>query len=208
MPELALYDMQGKKLEQVVLSDQLFGVAPNLPLVHQALLAEASHQLGRNAKTKSRGEVEGSGAKMWRQKGTGRARHGDRQAPIFVGGGKAHGPRPHAAGHRLPRRMRRAAMLSALSAKVADGQVTVVDKVALDDYSTKVIVSLLHSLSAEGRVLLVIAEPDEKLLTSARNVVHLTTKVAPHFTVRDIVDCDRLILAQEAIAKLEREWLS
>ncbi|MFQ6130852.1 MAG: 50S ribosomal protein L4 [Armatimonadota bacterium] len=208
MPELALYDMEGKKLDQVALDDALFGVAPNLALIHQAVVAEESHLLGRSGKTRTRSEIRGSGAKIWRQKGTGRARHGDRQAPIFVGGSKAHGPRPRKAGKRLPSRMRRAAMLSALSAKVADGQVTVVDKLEVDGYSTKAVVELLGSLEAEGRVLLVIGQADEKLLASARNVVDLDTRVAPHFSVRDVVDCDRLILTQDAIAKLEQEWLS
>lgn len=208
MPELALYNMQGKKLDQVVLDDALFGLAPNVSLIHRAVVAEESHRLGRNAKTKTRREIRGSGAKIWRQKGTGRARHRDRQAPIFVGGSKAHGPRPRRAGKRLPKRMRRAAMLSALSAKVADGQVTVVDKLTVDGYSTKAVVDFLTKLEAEGRVLLVVGEADDKLLVSARNVVDLTTKVVPNFSVRDVVDCDRLILTQDALAKLEQEWLT
>ncbi len=207
MPEVALYNQEGEKLRQVELNDDLFGVPPNLSLIHQAVVAADTNRRTFSAKAKTRAEVVGSTAKIWRQKGTGRARHGSRKAPLFVGGARAHAPRPRRVRARLPQKMRRAALRSALSAKVAAGHVTVLAKLELDEYSTKAIARLLDALDVEGRALLVIGAPDEKVLVSARNVNALTTRVAPHLSVREIVDCDHLILTEDAIAKVEAEWL-
>ena len=207
MPEVALYNQEGEKVREVALKDELFGVTPNRALVHQAVVAADTNRRTFSAKAKTRSEVIGSTAKIWRQKGTGRAWHGSRKAPLFVGGGRAHGPRPRTVEVRMPRKMRRAAMRSALSAKVADGQVTVLEQLELEEFSTKAVVRLLAALDVEGRALLVLGEPDEKVLASARNVNALTTRVAPHVTIREIVDCDHLILTEAAVAKLEAEWL-
>ncbi len=206
MPQLALYDMAGRKIEQIALSDAVFGVPVHMPLLHQALVAEDSARRRFSARTKTRAEVRRTGGKWYRQKGLGLARHGSRAAPIFVGGSVAHGPRPGKRRKQLPKKMRRKALMSAVSAKLRDGQLTVVDEVVLDDFSTKSIVDMLEMLDAEGRVLLVLGERDQKVIKSCSNVVGITVQVAPQLTLREVLGCDRLLITRGGVRQLEEAW--
>jgi large subunit ribosomal protein L4 len=178
-----------------------------MSLLHQALVAEDNARRCFSARTKTRGEVRRTGGKWYRQKGLGLARHGSRGAPLFVGGGVAHGPRSGRRRTRLPKKMRRKALMTALSAKVADGDLTVVDTVALDGFSTKAIIAMLDRLNAEGRVLLVLGERDEKVVKSCRNVVALQVQVVPELTLRETVGCDCLIISRDAVQKLQEAWV-
>ena len=206
MPELAIYSMDGQKADQIALTDAIFGLPINMALLHQAMVAEDNARRRFPARTKTRSEVRGTTGKWYRQKGLGLARHGSRRAPIFVGGGVAHGPRGDRHRTQLPRKMRRKAIMTALSAKVADGDLTVVDSVVLDDFSTKAIVEMLDKLDAEGRVLLVLGDRDQKVLRSCSNVVALAVQVAPQLTLREVLGCDSLIITRDAVRKLEEVW--
>ncbi|MGD8237361.1 MAG: 50S ribosomal protein L4 [Armatimonadota bacterium] len=206
MPELALYNMEGQKVEQIALSDAVFGLPMNMGLLHQATVAEDTARRRFSARTKTRSEVRLTGGKLYRQKGLGMARHGSKRAPIFVGGSVAHGPRAGRRRKRLPKKMRRKALMAALSAKTADGDLTVVDEVALDDFSTKTIISMLDNLDAEGRVLLVLGDRDQKVVKSCGNVVALEVQIAPELTLREVLGCDCLIITRDAVQKLEEAW--
>jgi large subunit ribosomal protein L4 len=203
-----MYNTKGKKVGEVELRPAIFEAPINVPLMHQAFVRQmANARLGTH-KTKSRGEINRTKAKFYRQKGTGRARHGSRNANLFVGGGIAHGPQVHKYTKKMPRKMRRAALRSALSAKVAEEQIVVVDELAVEAPKTKEIVQVLANLGLEagkasGRVLILLPERNELVEKSARNLPWVKTLRASYLNIRDLLGYDRVLMPKGALEVIE-----
>jgi large subunit ribosomal protein L4 len=202
--EVPVRNMAGDQIGTLELPADIFEVEVNVGLMHQAYVRQmANARLGTH-KTKSRGEINRTKAKWYRQKGTGRARHGARSAPIFVGGGVAHGPRPRDYSKKMPRKMRRQALRSALSALAADGQLVVVDQLALDTPNTKVMDGILYNLvGAENTALVLVAERSEAIERSVRNLPNARTLRASYLNVRDLLSHDRVIIPQDALEVIQ-----
>lgn len=203
MPQLALWTMEGEQVGEVEVSDELFDEPLNRDLLHQAIVTVESRRKRHAGKSKTRSEVICSGAKIWPQKGLGRARHRDRGAPLFVGGAKAHPPRPRSGDKRMPKKMRRKALACALSAMRRDHRLTVIDEIECDRPRTKTIVRMLQDLALEdARVLLMLSEDemaDENITLSCRNVPNLYLRQAPHLNARDVLWAEELTFTQAAL---------
>ncbi len=204
--KLAVHNAAGKRVRQITVDDTVFGISPHGAVLHQAFVAQRANQRRGTASTKSRGEVQGSTRKIRAQKYTGRARQGSNRSPVRVGGGVAFGPRPRSYRQALPKKMRRLAIRSALSGKVADGQLHVVDKLGFAQPQTKEVVRVLHNVGIERSVLIVTGEPDRSVLTSARNL--LKTKVLPaaYLNVVDMLTHRDLLLTEAAVRVVEGLW--
>jgi large subunit ribosomal protein L4 len=190
---------QGEKVNSVDLPAEIFEAPIKPDLMHQALLRQwANARLGTH-KTKSRGEVSGGGRKPWRQKGTGRARQGSTRAPNWVGGGKAHTPRPRDYAVSMPRKMRRAAVRSALSAKAAEAAIVVLDELALAEPKTKEMAAILSRLVGHDSALILLAGPDEAVELSSRNLPEVKTLRAQYLNIRDLLGYHRLVMPLGAL---------
>lgn len=203
MAKVGVLNMAGEKVGELDLRPELFEIEPNLPLMHQAVVAEQANARQGTSSTKTRRDVRGGGAKPYRQKGTGRARQGSIRAPHYAHGGVVFGPHPRSFRQSLPRKMRRAALRSALSARLADEALVVVDEVKLDSISTKQMIAFLDSAEAFGKTLLVLDEITDAIRKSSRNIPAVELRLAPAISVRDVLDADRIIVTQAALAKLE-----
>jgi large subunit ribosomal protein L4 len=203
---LTVKNTQGEEVDTIEVDDRVFGVKPNRAVVHQALLAHLANRRAGTASTKTRGEVQGSTAKMRRQKGSGRARMGSIRAPNLEGGGVAFGPRPRGFVQRLPRRMRRLAIRSVLSDKAADGRLQVLDRLALDKPRTKDVAEMLTNLGVSGSALIVIAEPERNVLLGARNLPETKVLPAAYLNVVDMLSLRALIMTVDAVRKAEALW--
>jgi large subunit ribosomal protein L4 len=193
----------GADVEELELRDDIFGIEPNVPVMHQALVRQlANRRLGTH-KAKTRGEVAGTTAKWYRQKGTGRARHGDRKAPIFVGGGQAHKPVPRDYTQKMPRKMRRLALRSALSAKAAADTLIILDKLMLNEPKTSEMVQLLKNLQALGSAVILLPEHNENVEKSARNLENIKILRANYLNVRDLLGHNYVIMPKEAVLVIE-----
>jgi len=193
------YDLQGKDAGTVELPAAVFGMTPHTAVMHEVLVAQlAARRTGTHA-TKTRGEVRGSTRKIYRQKGTGRARHGSRKAPIFKGGGIIFGPKPRDYAQDTPKKVRRLAVRSALSAKARDGKVVVVDPPALERPRAALVADLLDRLPVAGKTLLVTPAADALLVRSAANVRGVTVRAAGAVSLRDVLDADYLVLTRSAV---------
>ncbi len=192
-------NIQGEKVKTVDLPSWIFEAPIKPDLMHQALERQlANARLGTHA-TKTRGEVSGGGRKPWRQKGTGRARQGSTRAAQWVGGGKIHTPQPRDYTKRMPRKMRRAALRAALSAKAADAQIVVLDELKVEGPQTRMMAEALRKLVGEDSVLILMTGPDEGLEKSVRNLPTAKTLRANYLNVRDLLGFDRLILPLGAL---------
>ena len=206
MPDTMLLDAGGAEKDRVELPESLFAAPVNEALVHQALVRQlAGRRLG-NADTQTRAEVSGGGHRPWRQKGTGRARHGSRRSPIWTGGGVVFGPHPRSYDQRMPAKMRRAALRSVLSAKQADGAVKVVEGFDLDAIRTRLLLERLEAWKATGRVLLVAAARDERLELASRNLQQVRVLLADSLNVVDLLEADTIVFARDALAKAEEVY--
>ncbi len=193
----------GATVEELELRDDIFGIKPNVAVMHQALVRQlANRRLGTH-KAKTRGEVAGTTAKWYRQKGTGRARHGDRKAPIFVGGGQAHKPVPRDYTQKMPRKMRRLALRSALSAKTAAAELIILDTLFLEAPKTAEVVQLLKSLQVSGSAIILLPERNENVEKSARNLENVKTLRAGYLNVRDLLGHKFVIMPKEAVSLIE-----
>ena len=201
-------NMSGQQVGEVELNDSIFAAPINLSLMHQALVRQlANARLGLH-KTKTRGEVEGGGRKPWRQKGTGRARQGSTRAPNWVGGGTVFGPTPRKYTKSLPKKMQRAALRSALSAKAGSGQIVVIDRLALDAPKTKSVTAMLKALGVTGQnVLVVLPERNTNVQLSAGNLPNVKTLLSGYLNVRDLLGHDVVLLPNDALPKIE-QWLA
>jgi large subunit ribosomal protein L4 len=201
---IPVMNMQGEKVDEIELRPEIFEAAVNVPLMHQALVRQlANARLGTH-KTKTRSENNRSKSKWYRQKGTGRARHGSRNAPIFVGGGIAHGPRPRSYEKKMPVKMRRAALRSALSVKAAAQQIVVVDQLAMDAPKTKEMVRVLHNLSVvDGKALILLPERNASVELSIRNLPTARTLRAHYLNIKDLMSADYLVMPLGALEVVE-----
>jgi large subunit ribosomal protein L4 len=206
MPNAPLFDRTGKSVGSVELVDALFAAPVNAAVLHQVVTAQlAGRRLGTHD-TKTRGEVRGGGAKPYRQKGTGRARQGSRSAPHYKGGGAVFGPHPRSYEQRLPRKMKRLALRGALTAKLGDEAVKVIDTFALEGIKTRDLLSVLGALEANGRVLVVAPGRDEKLELSARNLPTVEVILADSLNVVDLLRADVVLIEQPALARMEEVY--
>lgn len=193
-------NMQGEQVKEIDLRPDVFEAPVNVALMHQALVLQLANARQGTHSTKTRSENNRTTAKWYRQKGTGRARHGSRNAPIFVGGGIAHGPQPRDYTKRMPREMRRAALRSALSAKAAAQQIVVVDALQMTAPKTKEMVQVLQNLAVNGgKVLILLPERNEAVERSARNLSTVQTLRASYLNIRDLLGADHVVIPLGAL---------
>ncbi len=203
MPQTTLYDRTGASVGSVDLSDELFAAPVNAAVLHQVVTAQLAGRRAGTHDTRTRGEVRGGGKKPYRQKGTGRARQGSRTAPHYRGGGAVFGPHPRSYEQRLPRKMKRLALRGALTAKLGDEAIKVIDSFGLEAIGTKALVGVLAALEARGRVLVVAPSADEMLSLSARNVPTVGVILADSLNVVDLLNADVVVIEQPALARME-----
>lgn len=203
MAKFDVVDMGGKKVSTVELSDAVFGITPNERAMHAAVVNFLANQRQGTQSTKTRSEVRGGGRKPWRQKGTGHARQGSIRSPQWVHGGVALGPKPRDYSYRLNRKLKRLALLSALSAKAAAGEIVVVDDFKITEYKTKTVVGMLAALNAERKPLIVTDAVDAKLVKSAANIPGAKTTTATVINVYDILNSGKFVVSVDAAKKIE-----
>ena len=206
MPKIDVYDIKGKKVSEVELSEEVFGIEPNEELVHAAVVNYLANQRQGTQSTKTRAEVRGGGRKPWRQKGTGRARQGSIRAPQWIKGGIALGPKPRSYRYTINKKERRIAIKSVLSSKVLENQLTVVDKIAFDEIKTKNMVTALNNLKVEGKALVMLPEKNENVQKSARNIEGVKTTLVNTINVYDLLKYNKLVVTLDAVKKLEEVY--
>jgi large subunit ribosomal protein L4 len=206
MPQTTLYDRTGKSVGSVELADALFAAPVNAAVLHQVVTAQLAGRRVGTHDTKTRGEVRGGGKKPYRQKGTGRARQGSRSAPHYKGGGAVFGPHPRSYEQRLPRKMKRLALRGALTAKLGDEAIKVIDAFGLEAIRTKDLAGVLGALEAHGRVLVVAPGRDERLELSARNLPTVEVILADSLNVVDLLKADVVLIEQPALARMEEVY--
>jgi len=207
MPQTTLYDRTGASLGDVELNAELFDAPVNVGVLHQVVTAQLAGRRMGTHDTKTRGEVRGGGRKPYRQKGTGRARQGSRTAPHYKGGGAVFGPHPRSYEQRLPRKMKRLALRGALTAKLGDAAIRVIDAFGLEAIKTRDVAGILAALNATGRVLVVAPAGDERLRLSARNLPTVDVILADSLNVVDVVNADTVVIEQPALARMEEVYL-
>ena len=206
MPTVAVFDMAGKEVEKIDLSDAVFGVEPNKAAMHDAVVAHLANMRQGTQSALTRAEVSGGGRKPWRQKGTGHARQGSIRAPQWKHGGVVFAPKPRDYRITLNKKVRRLALKSALSSKVLDNEMIVVDKIATDEYKTKTIAAMLKAVGSEKKALIVLPEADEKIVASAANIPGVKTAAVNTLNVYDILNADKFIVAKDAVARIEEVY--
>ena len=204
--KLDVHDREGKKVKSIQVDEQVFGLKPHRAVVHQALLAHRANLHRGTHKTKGRGEVRGSTVKLYKQKGTGRARAGSPRSPTRRGGGVAFGPQPRSYRQDLPKRMRRLAIRSVLSAKAADGKLHVIDQLAMDTPRTKDLRFVLDTIGLDRGALVVTAQPDEGVKLSAHNLPRVKWMPAAYLNVLDLLAHRGLLMTEDAVRAAEALW--
>ena len=201
--QATLYNQAGAEVGTVELDEHIFGIQPNVPVMHQMMVLQRANARQGTANTRTRGQVRGSTRKLYRQKGTGRARQGSIRAPHHSGGGVVFGPHPRKYTQAMPKKMRRLAVRSALSAKQADGQIRFVDALAMETPRTKAMLEVLQNLqAADTKTLIVLSEKDENIARSANNLPNVKTLLAGYLNVIDLLKYDIVILEQAALAHI------
>ena len=203
MPKVALYNQNGTKVSDIELNESVFGIEPNNHVLFEAVVMQRASLRQGTHKTKIRSEVAGGGRKPWRQKGTGRARQGSIRSPQWRGGGIVFGPTPRSYSYKLPKKVRRLAIKSALSSKVLDEGVLVLESLAFEAPKTKEFIGVLNALSVNSKALIVTADLDENVALSARNIPGVTVLTADGINVLDVLNHDKLILTKAAVEKVE-----
>ena len=203
MAKFDVVDRNGKKVSEIELSDAVFGITPNEKAVHIAVVNFLANQRQGTQNTKIRKEVRGGGKKPWRQKGTGHARQGSIRAPQWTHGGVALGPKPRDYSYRINKKLKRLAVLSALSAKAAAGDMIVIDELACAEYKTKTIVNMLAAVGAEKKALIVTPAVDAKVVKSAANIPGVKTTTADNVNTYDVVNANKFVISVDAAKKLE-----
>ena len=206
MSQISVFDMTGKKVADTELNDSVFGITPNKGIMHALVVNYLANQRQGTQSTLTRTEVSGGGRKPWRQKGTGHARQGSTRAPQWVHGGIALGPKPRDYSYSLNKKERRLGMKSALSTKVIDENLIVVDSIKTEEFKTKTIVEMLKALNVEGKALIVTAEADTKVIKSAGNIPGVKTATVNTLNVYDILNYDKFIVASDAVTKIEEVY--
>lgn len=203
MPKVALYNQSGSKVGEIELNDSVFGIEPNKNVLFEAIVMQRASLRQGTHKVKNRSEVSGGGRKPWRQKGTGRARQGSIRSPQWRGGGTVFGPVPRSYSYKLPKKVRRLAIKSALSTKVLEDNILVLENLSFDAPKTKEFVNVLKNLSVDSKALVVTAEINENVELSARNIPGVTVVEANGINVLDVVGHDKLIITKDAVQKVE-----
>lgn len=203
MPKVSVYNVEGKQVSEIELADAVFGLQPNVHVLHSAVLLQQASLRAGTHDVKGRSEVRGGGRKPWKQKGTGRARQGSIRSPQWKGGGIVFGPTPRSYGFKLPRKVRRLAIKSALSSKVIENQIIVLDQLSLSAPKTKDFAKILNNLKVERKALVVTADFDQNVALSARNIPGVKFVAADGINVLDVMKHDQLIITKEAVAKVE-----
>ena len=206
MPKIEVYDINGKKVKEVELKNEVFGIEPNENIVHAVLVNYLANQRQGTQSTKTRAEVRGGGKKPWRQKGTGRARQGSIRAPQWIKGGIALGPKPRSYKYTVNKKEKRLAIKSVLSSKVIEKELTVVDKLELKEIKTKSMVKALTALKVEGKTLIIVPEKNTNVVMSARNIEGVKTITANNINVFDLLKYNNLILPVDTVKKLEEVY--
>ncbi|WP_256762339.1 50S ribosomal protein L4 [Cohnella sp. WQ 127256] len=203
MPKVTVFNVDGKEVGQLDLAEGVFGLEPNVHVLHSAVLLQQASLRSGTHDTKGRSEVRGGGRKPWKQKGTGRARQGSIRSPQWKGGGIVFGPTPRSYGFKLPRKVRRLAIKSALSSKVVSSQIIVLDQLSLSQPKTKDIAKILSNLKVSRKALVVTADFDNNVALSARNIPGVKFVSAEGINVLDVMKHDQLIITKDAVAKVE-----
>lgn len=206
MSKINVVDMAGKVVSEIELNDAVFGIEPNKTAMHSAVVNYLANQRQGTQSTLTRTEVSGGGRKPWRQKGTGHARQGSTRAPQWRHGGVALGPKPRSYRFALNKKVKRLAMLSALSSKVSENEMVVVDAIKTDEFKTKTMVAMLKALGAEKKTLIVLDSVDSKVIKSAANIQGVKTTQANTLNVYDILNCDKFVIVKGAVEKLEEVY--
>ena len=206
MPKVDVYDLNGKKVSDIELAENVFGIEPNEAIVHSVLKNYLANQRQGTQSTKTRSEVSGGGRKPWRQKGTGRARQGSTRAPQWIKGGIALGPKPRSYRYTVNKKERRLAIRSVLSSKVLEKELTVLDKIELKEIKTKSMVKALTALKLEGKTLIVLPENNANVVMSARNIEGVKTISANNINVFDLLKYNNLVLPVDTVKKLEEVY--
>lgn len=206
MPTLNVYNMEGQVCGDITLSDKIFAAEVNKTVLHSVVRAYLLNQRQGTQSTLTRAEVAGGGRKPWKQKGTGRARQGSIRSPQWIHGGIALGPKPRSYRVSINKKVKKIAMISALSAKVAAGELIVVDNIALEEYKTKKMVAMLSALGAEKKVLIVLPETNKVVVKSAANIPGVVTAPVNALNVYDILKYDKFVIAKDAVAKIEEVY--
>lgn len=203
MPKVTVFNVSGAQVGELELADSVFGIEPNVHVMHSAVLLQNAAERQGTHKTKGRSEVRGGGRKPWKQKGTGRARQGSIRSPQWVGGGTVFGPTPRSYGFKLPKKVRRLAIKSALSSKVVAESIIVLDQLAFAAPKTKEFASLLNNLKVDRKALVVTANYEDNVALSARNIPGVKFIAADGINVRDVLVHDKLIITKEAVEKVQ-----
>ena len=206
MPKLTLYDMEGNEAGTLEASDAIFGIEPNEYAVHDVVKNYLANQRQGTQSAKTRAEVRGGGAKPYRQKGTGRARQGSRVAPNHVGGGVVFAPKPRDYRYSVPKKVKRIAMLSVLSSKVAENEIIVIDELTFEEPKTKEMVKFLSAVNADKKALILTAEKDENVVKSAANIPGVETSYVGRMNVYEILKCNSFVVTKGAIEKIEEVY--
>ncbi len=206
MPNVSVFDVNGKKVSDIELADGIFGIEPNTSAMHLVVVNYLANQRQGTQSTLTRSEVSGGGKKPWRQKGTGRARQGSTRAPQWYHGGIAHGPKPRDYGFSINKKVRRLAMKSALSAKVAADEMIVLDSMNLDAIKTAAVAKTFKALETGKKVLLVLPEKNDVIYRSARNIAGCKVSLVNTLNVYDILNCNSIVVLKDAVAKIEEVY--
>lgn len=206
MPNLTVVDMTGKEVGSVELSDAIFGIEPNEPAMHRMVVNYLANNRQGTQSALTRSEVSGGGRKPWKQKGTGHARQGSIRAPQWRHGGIVFAPKPRSYRFSVNKKVRKLALKSAFSSKVLDKDLIVVDSITADEYKTKTMVSFLSAVGADKKALIVIPEVNDKVIKSARNIPGVKTAQVNTINVYDILNADKLIIAKDALTKIEEVY--
>ena len=206
MPTVAVFNMAGQEVEKIELNDAVFGIEPNVAVMHDVVKNHLANRRQGTQSALTRAEVSGGGKKPWRQKGTGHARQGSTRAPQWTHGGIVFAPKPRCYRYTLNKKVRRLAMLSALSSQVADNQMVVIDNIATEDYKTKTIAAMLKAVGAGKKALIVLPEVDKKVIASANNIPGVKTAQVNTLNVYDILNADMFVVAKGAVSKIEEVY--
>ena len=207
MPKVAVYNMEGAQVGEMELSERVFGQEMNEPVVHQVIVAQLANKRQGTQSALTRSEVSGGGRKPWRQKGTGRARQGSIRAPQWKHGGVVFAPKPRDYSISVPRKVKRLALKCALSQKVTDNNMLVLESLSLDEIKTAKIAKMLSDLNVDGKALLVLAQPDENVLLSCRNIPTLKTAYVNTINVVDLLSYQKFIVVKDAVSDIEEAYV-
>lgn len=206
MPKVKVYNMSGEQVEEIELSDDIFGIEVNQHAVYEAVKNQLANKRQGTQSAKTRAEVRGGGKKPWRQKGSGRARHGSTRSPIWTGGGVTFAPKPRDYSYKIPKKVKRLALKSALTSKVQNNEIIVIDEIKFDAPKTKDMVNLLSKVNADKKALIVLDTNDKNVIKSASNIPNVATASVNTINVYDILKYNSFIITKDAVRKVEEVY--